>query len=108
MPPKNDILKIRIPADLKDAAEGLAKNLGESLSMVVRAALRHYLDHYEDDGEECDATLDQPVKKAEKPFPVLSADQAKAVAELLAASKRLQDVGGTYSVDPGHRNGDGI
>lgn len=106
MPPKDTILKIRLPHDLKMAAEQLAEDLGESLSMVVRSALRHYLDHYTDD---LDAQLDDLTGSDAKPYPVLSAEQAEAMAELIRASQKLQDVAGSY--DPRERtarNGEGI
>lgn len=44
MPPKEDILKLRISEELKKEAAEFAAEEGESLAVITRLALREFMD----------------------------------------------------------------
>lgn len=94
---KDKTVGVRLPRDLFEQVRARAKAESRSVSNYLMLLIVNDLDRRE--------AGEYPVSGNCK---LLTEEEAEAVAQLLAASKRLQDVGGTYSVDPGHRNGDGI
>jgi antitoxin component of RelBE/YafQ-DinJ toxin-antitoxin module len=68
---KDAILKLRISDELKDEAEKIAREKGESLAFIIREALRQYLDRNP-------AKPDEITLAAPAPFP-FTADQLQAL-----------------------------
>lgn len=98
MPPKDSLLKIRLPAELKEAAETVAAEMGESVSTIVRESIRRFLDTYGEEHHHGHET-----GSIRPPNPVLSPEQTDALRDLLEASQRLSDQSGDYELQRGRR-----
>lgn len=86
MPPKDSLLKIRLPAELKKAAETVAAEMGESVSTVVRESIRRFLDTYGEDHHHGHETGSDA-----RAYPVLSPSQAHALRDLIIASQKVAE-----------------
>lgn len=86
MPPKDSLLKIRLPSELKEATEIVASQLGESVSTVVRESIRRFLETYDEEHRGARSTGSK-----DESNPLLSHDQVDALRDLIEASQRLAE-----------------
>jgi hypothetical protein len=91
---KEAILKLRISEDLKEEAEKIAREKGESLSYIIREALRRYLD-------QASPAPVEPAPVVPVPFP-FTPDQLQALQRSGAAinAARLRRLVDYLETDP--------